>query len=740
MLDILRGPRALFFLFEHIYLAWPDDLRLERVKPGIDSSSSELASFIRTGTEIHAVESVLCAQRAQALVIGNELKLQDIDINLAWLYYYRYDFFSFKDTVESLRSVAPERLEVRVLTIVAMIAFSQFDHLKNAPSGLWSGLNNSSWLKFLKVEELIYFGEFDQADNYLVSHSGDLPLEGILLKSEILAKRGQYDQAISNLRKVIERAPNNIKSYVKLIGYMIDGRQAEEILSLSRRFLGIFGEHRQFLFHVTTLNLFQRHPGLALRSSLMQQVWASVQSAPINFGNQICSYEMNGRTDWLEHLLPSVLSKSLRTDSQMHSNLSMQLASIESKLYPMHMNKIVDEYSRECNLEMYAQPRFPESHDLSSKSSIGADSGLRIGWLTGDLSYHPVGRFMYGALASNASLKHNHCLVSLVDHREESLGSLFSGLKNVDVEKVAAMASGQKLDYIRSLDLDLAIDLSGWTGGHYLAGFMARIAPVQVNYLGYFASVGIPQMDYWLGDNQIFPDNHSEWATERLWRLSRPFLAWEPRDPLPEASLSVTDPPSGSVRFGSFNHNRKLSDDTLRLWGELLNSIPNARLVLKASADSDGNTLLLLQRRMRRQGLDPERVDWLPLTKGPIEHMQQYKKMDIALDPIPNGGCTTTCEALWMGVPTITLAGSQYVSRMSTAVLAGANMPEWIARDRAGYINLAREHSARVTELRANRDHWRRQLQASPLGDATDLMHHLEAAFSDMHAEVVSRF
>ena len=146
----------------------------------------------------------------------------------------------------------------------------------------------------------------------------------------------------------------------------------------------------------------------------------------------------------------------------------------------------------------------------------------------------------------------------------------------------------------------------------------------------------------------------------------------------------------------------------------MLDAVPGSRLVLKASSQTDSDTQRLLCRRMVRQGFDPERVDWLALTKGPVEHMQQYAQMDIALDPIPNGGCTTTCEALWMGVPTITLAGSRYVSRMSTAVLAGANMPEWIAEDRPGYINLA-VNTRPGCLVRANRDHWRRQ-PGQPLG------------------------
>ena len=167
--------------------------------------------------------------------------------------------------------------------------------------------------------------------------------------------------------------------------------------------------------------------------------------------------------------------------------------------------------------------------------------------------------------------------------------------------------------------------------------------------------------------------------------------------------------------------------------------MPGSRLVLKASAQNDSDTQRLLRRRMSRNGLSPDRVDWLSFTKGPMEHLQKYGHFDIALDPIPTGGCTTTCEALWMGVPTITLAGSHYVSRMSTAVLTGASLPEWIASDQPGYIKLACEHAANLSHLRANRDHWRHQLQASPLGDAEDLMHHLEAAFSQMHSEVLRK-
>ena len=135
---------------------------------------------------------------------------------------------------------------------------------------------------------------------------------------------------------------------------------------------------------------------------------------------------------------------------------------------------------------------------------------------------------------------------------------------------------------------------------------------------------------------------------------------------------------------------------------------------------------------MIRNGIDPERIDWLALTKGPREHMQQYARIDIALDPIPNGGCTTTCEALWMGVPVITLCGSPYVSRMATAVLQGANLGEWVAHSEDQYLQLGIQAAQRVDAIRAGRQQLRGHLQASPLGDAADLGRQLWRCFEQL--------
>ena len=184
-------------------------------------------------------------------------------------------------------------------------------------------------------------------------------------------------------------------------------------------------------------------------------------------------------------------------------------------------------------------------------------------------------------------------------------------------------------------------------------------------------------MNHWLGDHSLFPTPMTEWHSESLLRLDRCFLAWNPPPALPESQIDVPDISfsiNDAVRFGSFNHHRKISDQTLRTWASLLQSIPKSKLILKALHKDDSASAQIFTNRMLKAGLDPNQIIWIPRANSTKDHLYQYSLFDIGLDPFPNGGCTTTCEALWMGVPVVTLSGSTYVSRMSTAVLNGSEI------------------------------------------------------------------
>ena len=192
---------------------------------------------------------------------------------------------------------------------------------------------------------------------------------------------------------------------------------------------------------------------------------------------------------------------------------------------------------------------------------------------------------------------------------------------------------------------------------------------------------------------------------------------------------------SEPIRFGCFNHPRKISSYALSFWAELLNSVPNSALVLKAFSSEDSDSATLLKRRLIRAGLNYDRIHFLPFTSTPQEHLLQYGQMDIALDSFPNTGCTTTCEALWMGVPVITLRGQHYVSRMAHSVLCAAGLSDWSFEDRDDFIAmcLRQAQPERLQWLRANRGYWRQQVQESPLGDAKNLMANLESTFESLY-------
>ena len=370
-----------------------------------------------------------------------------------------------------------------------------------------------------------------------------------------------------------------------------------------------------------------------------------------------------------------------------------------------------------------------KDYSFSIKSS---SESLRVAWITGDCRYHPVSRFLMGSLSSLAGqFKHQHHVVS-TRPLEDKIPELYEGIEGVELHDFSAPNVHHKTRIIRDLKADIAIDLSGWTDGNFAPAFISRVAPIQINYLGYFGSTGIPAMDWWLGDSYLFPTPMRQWHSEKVYRLPRCFIAWQPHPEFPEASVAVPEARSGPIRFGCFNHLRKLTDITLQTWSKILNSIPSSRLVLKAAGFEDSTALCLLRRRLLRAGLEPEKIDYLPFAPTISEHLLQYREIDIALDPFPNGGCTTTCEALWMGVPVITLAGNSYVSRMSSSVLHGAGMKNWVADDLNSYIDLTVKYADTLVELRSGREDLRRRLKKSELGNGNQLMRTIESCFDKM--------
>ena len=547
---------------------------------------------------------------------------------------------------------------------------------------------------------------------------------------------GEYSKAVGCLDNILARCPNDFLVHLQLIDFVFKMEDGNRAINDLRNALNRFGKHPELLVYASRAKLHQREPGVACKIKLVEKTQRSVSlvSRSEHDGNLLNAYDHLGRAEWLQFINKRVASDVL-SNIDLYANLMMQLSSIASPLYQKFCIKFLsclrthEPFSRHLSVE--PRPLNPVELPLDTSQ------GLKVLWITGDVANHPVYRFLLGFfVASKNQRKHDHTIISLRPPSADHV-SYLKDLADVSVIDASSYTAEAKTQCLRSFKSHVAIDLSGWTAGNHVTAWMARIAPVQVNYLGFHASTGIEQIDYWLGDDLLFSPDTTEWHTESLYRLSRPFLAWHPPSILPEGDVPVSESSTDPyIRFGCFNHFRKISDQCLQTWSSLLNQIPNSRLILKGATNTDKAAKDLTYKRLDQFGIDIKNVEWLPLTPTPREHLLQYSAMDIALDTFPNSGCTTTCEALWMGVPVIALRGSRYVESMSAAVLSGADCSDLICDTAEMYVQKALELSRKMSWLRTNRRYWREKIQASSLYEAADLFDHLENAFSDMAASV----
>ena len=369
-----------------------------------------------------------------------------------------------------------------------------------------------------------------------------------------------------------------------------------------------------------------------------------------------------------------------------------------------------------------------------------ASRRLRIGYVSADLYRHPVSQFVRGLLAEHDPAAFEVYVYS--DTRREdavtaALRKLVPQWRKVNGLDDAALAA-----QIRQDQIDILVDLSGHTSVSRLLMFARKPAPVQVTYLGYCATTGLPAMDYCLTDSFLDPPGAEHGYTEKLVRLPECFCCfWPPRDPQENAldptmsgELPVNELPAlanGFITFGSFHALRKLNDAVLDLWAEVLRAIPESRLFLYRNT-LHGVEQVQLQERLAARGIAPERVrmeyTW------PIGHhyLTRYHEIDIHLDTFPWSGHTTTCEALWMGIPTLTLLGERHASRLSGTVLRAVGLDEFTAQTGAEYVAKARDWARRLAELAALRAGLRERVANSRLCDARTFTRELEEAYRQL--------
>jgi predicted O-linked N-acetylglucosamine transferase (SPINDLY family) len=395
-------------------------------------------------------------------------------------------------------------------------------------------------------------------------------------------------------------------------------------------------------------------------------------------------------------------------------------------LYAMHFDAEIDDDSL-----FRAHVDWSEKHAARSaaaplpRDADHADNRiLRIGYVSQDLRDHPVGRFLFPVLANHDRGQFEVHLfdgTQLQDDFTDQLKSCFwqwHTTRNLTDERLAEL--------IRAQSIDILVDLAGHTGGNRLLAFARKPAPVQATYLGYPDTTGLTSIDCRITDALADPPGRSDTLnTERLIRLPRGFFCYQPPAELPP--ICRGDRP---ITFGSFNNLAKLSPPTLQLWRRILDGAPGARLLIKSQAMNDA-----MRDRLAAAGLPMERVDLRSGSLSHAEHLRGYNDIDVALDTTPYNGATTTCEALAMGVPVVTLAGTRHAARVGVSILTNAGFADWIANSPDEYVQIAAALAASPTA----RSDVRERFLASPMCDAAPFTRDLEAAYREMWCSFIGR-
>lgn len=386
--------------------------------------------------------------------------------------------------------------------------------------------------------------------------------------------------------------------------------------------------------------------------------------------------------------------------------------------------------SLEAHRRLAALTRAPEQADgWRFAGTLDPDRRLRIGVMSSDLRHHSVGFFALAMFEGLDPDAFELVAYSLWPEEPDALGKRLAA-RCAHWRRAAHLPARELVDAIRADRVDILLELNGLTLGGRLAALARRAAPVQATYIGYPASTGVPTIDWRIVDSLTDPPGADAFASERLCRLDPCFLCFT----APEDAPAPAAPPGGAPVFGSFNALQKFNGPLVSLWARVLARVPGSRLVLKNKSLSDPALADDVRARFAAAGVEASRVSVLPWARSAGEHLSCYSGLSAALDTFPYHGTTTTCEALFMGVPVVTLAGEdarpRHASRVGVSLLSAAGLKGWIARDEEAYVELA---ASLATPDRGPRGAALREaFLASPVCDRGAYAARLGAALRDM--------
>ena len=539
-------------------------------------------------------------------------------------------------------------------------------------------------------------------------------MDTLLDKATALLDRGHYDEGLAILQEIVASNPDDPVLH-KLLGvaYNKNGCHAEALRHLSTALELNPLDNETLTHHAIVLTNMLR----------MSDAEACILRAlAINPANALAYNNLGRVCRFQGRAVEAVEAFRKALELEPHNSVVLNNLLLALNYHPdISPEEVFSEHQRLC------EQVYKVAGELPPRTEIRVSDRIRVGYVSGDFHNHSVSFFFEPILRHHDDGRFtiycysNDNRVDETTRRLKSMNSVWRDIEGLPDERVAEM--------VREDGISILVDLSGHSSGNRLGLFALKPAPVQVSWLGYPHSTGLRQMDYFLTDALCDPPGLTDQLyTEKLVRLPGSFCCYLPPVDFP----AVSPPPStasGIVTFGSFNNFAKANDLLIEIWSKLLLRVPGSRLFLKSMSLGDRTVQQSVLAHFRGCGIFEDRIALLSTVNSPLDHLALYSQIDIALDTYPYHGTTTTCEALWMGVPVVTLIGRCHAARVGVSLLSSARLETLIAGSPEEYVDIAVK-LANDNELRARmRDNLRLIIATSPLMDAVSVTREVESAY-----------
>ncbi len=550
----------------------------------------------------------------------------------------------------------------------------------------------------------------------LEKNSDSVSLNHVL--GSVLLDQKRYEEAAWYLRKASEIDPGNAKIIYSMGQFhhrQLEHDEAQrcyesaieiqpDLFAAYNALATIYGLHRDYY---------------KARKYIAKAIEIKPNSSIAHFNLGILQCETGNLKDGLALLRRSICLDP--TNSLVHSTLLLFL-----HYQPLLSKELL--YEEHC--EWQKKHAVSRDEPVQHRNNKDPRRRLKIGYISPDMHVHSVAYFFVSILKSHSKSEYETFCYSdsvIDDSMTATLRTLADHWRDIGLRNDEYV-----LQCIRDDEIDILIDLAGHTGDNRLKALSSKPAPVQVTYLGYPNTTGLDSIDYRLTDIWADPPQEKgRYYSEKLVYLPDGFLCFQAAANLPDVAPAPFNE-NGYITFGSFNNLQKMNINTIALWASVLNIVPNSRIVLKARGLGDKNARQRITKEFSQFGVARERIKILSYEQKITDHLMIYSLIDIALDTFPYNGTTTTCEALWMGVPVITLKGDMHLSRVGESIMQQANLIDLIAETPENYIEIVAGIAGNPDLLNHLRGNLRPHVRHSKLMDAKSFISHLELTYREM--------